>query len=178
MCEVHAGHELEQLSRDMLRAADAGRGHVELAGIGLGVGDELGDGLDRHRGVDLHDQRNALDLPDRRDVADKVEAELLVERDVDCVLRVDQQQRVAVGRHVGHGFGCDVAGGTRPDLDEELLAELLRQELRDQTRDDVGRAARRLADDDFHRTRGIGLRADGSRKRRSTRGQSQELSTG
>jgi hypothetical protein len=26
--QVHAGHELEQLSRDMLRAADAGRGHV------------------------------------------------------------------------------------------------------------------------------------------------------
>jgi hypothetical protein len=25
----------DQLSRDMLRAADAGRGHVELAGIGL-----------------------------------------------------------------------------------------------------------------------------------------------
>jgi hypothetical protein len=45
---------------------------------------------------------------------------------------------------VGHGFGCDVAGGARPDL-EELLAKLFRQELGDQTRDDVGRAARRLA---------------------------------
>src|SRR5262245_27475846 len=47
----------------------------------------------------------------RRDIADKVEAELLIEleRDVDRVLRVHQQQRVAVGRHTGHGFGCDVA---------------------------------------------------------------------
>src|SRR5260370_23174421 len=67
---------------------------------------------------------------------------------------------------------------TRPDLDEELLAKLFRQELGDQTRDDVGRAARRLADDDFHRTRRIGLRAYGSREHRSTRCQMQELSTG
>ena len=34
--------------------------------------------------------------------------------------------RLTVGRHVGHGFGCDVAGGARPDLDEELLAKLFR----------------------------------------------------
>ena len=142
----------------MLRTADAGRGHVQLAGIGFGIGDELGNGFRRYRGVDLHDQRNALDPPDRRDVADKVEAELLIERDVDCILRVHQQQRVAVGRHAGHGFGCDVARGTRSDLDKELLAEFFRQELGDQARDEVGRATRRLADDDFHRTRWIGLR--------------------
>ena len=128
-----------------------------------------GIGLGRHRGVDLHDQRNALDPPDRRDVADKVEAELLIERDVDRVLRVHQQQRVAVGRHAGHGFGCDVAGGARPDLDEELLAEFFRQELGDQARDDVGRAARRLADDDFHRPRRIGLRPRDPRTRPAAR---------
>src|SRR5262249_38714842 len=69
--QVHASHELEQFSSDMLRAADAGRGHVQLAGIGLGIGDELGNGFCRYRGVDLHDQRDALDPPDRRDVATK-----------------------------------------------------------------------------------------------------------
>jgi hypothetical protein len=74
--------------------------------------------------VDLHDQRNALDPPDRRDVADKVEADLLIERDVDRVLRVHQQEGVAVRWHAGHGFGCNVAGGARPRLDQELLAKL------------------------------------------------------
>jgi len=106
---------------------------------------------------------------DRRDIADKVEAELIIERNVDRVLRVQQQKCVAVGRHVDHGFGCDVAGGARPHLDKELLAKLFRQELSDQTCDHVGRAARRLANDDFHRARRIGLRAYGSRKHRRTR---------
>ena len=120
--EVHAGHELEQFAGDMLRAADAGRCHVELARIGLGVGDELNHGLGRHGRVDLHDERNGLDRCDRRDVADKVEVELLVQRDIDRVLRIDRQQGVAVGRHVGHGFGRNIAGGARTDLDDELLA--------------------------------------------------------
>ena len=66
--------------------------------------------------MDLHDQRNALDPPNRRDVKDKVEADLLVERDVDRVLRVQQQQRVAVRWRVGHGFGCDVTGGARQNV--------------------------------------------------------------
>jgi hypothetical protein len=46
------------------------------------------------------------------------------------------EQGVAVGRHAGHGFGCDVAGGARADLDEELRAEFFRQELGNQARDE------------------------------------------
>jgi hypothetical protein len=38
---VDAGHQLELLARHVNARADAGRGEVELAGIGLGVGDEL-----------------------------------------------------------------------------------------------------------------------------------------
>jgi hypothetical protein len=72
----------------------------------------------------FHDQRKVLDPPDRRDVAQKVEVELLTEGSVDRVLGGDQQQRVSVGRYVGHGFGSDGSGDTRTDLNEELLAEL------------------------------------------------------
>ena len=85
---------------------------------------------------------------DRHDVAQEIEVELFVERGVDGVLRIHQQQRVAVGRRAGDELGRDVAGGAGPGLDDELLAELLRQPLRDQARGDVGRAAGRLADDE------------------------------
>ena len=63
---LHAGHHLEQLAGQMDRGAVAGRRHVDLAGIGLGVGDELGDGLRRHVGIDLHHVRHADDAADRR----------------------------------------------------------------------------------------------------------------
>jgi len=46
---VDAGHHLEQFTRYGDRRSIAGRRHVELAGIGLGVGDEIGD---RFAGMD------------------------------------------------------------------------------------------------------------------------------
>src|SRR5262245_27253962 len=130
--------------------------------------------------MDFHDQRNALDPSDRRDVADKIEIEPLIERNVDGVLRVYQQQRVTVGRHAAHRFSCDVAGGARTNLDDELLAEFFRKELGNQARDEVGSAARRLSDNDFHWTRRIGLRPRNrrsDRQRGSTGSQMQEVST-
>ena len=77
-------------------------------------------------------------------------------------------------------LGADIAARARSIVDDELLAKLFRQELGDQTRDDVGRAARRLADDDFHRSEWIGLRPRGPRHGRqhsSARGQMQKLPT-
>jgi hypothetical protein len=46
---VDAGHHLEQFSGDVFRAPDAGRSHVELARIYLGVCNELWDRLRRDR---------------------------------------------------------------------------------------------------------------------------------
>ena len=65
--------------------ADAGRRHVDLARIGLGIGDELGNGLGRNRWIHHHDIGHADDARDRRDVADEIEIELVVERRVDRV---------------------------------------------------------------------------------------------
>jgi hypothetical protein len=50
-------------------------------------------------------------------------------------------------------------------LDHELLAELFRQPLADQARQDVGGAARRIADQEPHRPRRIFQRRRGARKR-------------
>ena len=47
---VDARQHLEQFARHMDRGPVAGGRHVELAGIGLGVGDQFGDRLDRNLG--------------------------------------------------------------------------------------------------------------------------------
>ena len=85
----------------------------------------------------------ADDARDRRDVADEIEIELVVERRVDRVRRADQEERVAIRGRTHDRLGGDIAAGARPVLDDELLAEPLRQPLTHQARDDVGRAARR-----------------------------------
>jgi hypothetical protein len=66
-------------------------------------------------------------------------------------------------------------------LDNERLPEPLRQPLTNDTRMNVGRAAGRIADDDAHRPRRIGLCACNlrdSRQRGSARGQMQKSTTG
>ena len=61
---------------------------------------------------------------------------------------VAQQQRVAVGRRLGHEVGAEVAVGAGLVLDDHGLLERLRQRLADGAGDDVGRAARRVGHDD------------------------------
>jgi len=55
---------------------------VDLAGIGLQVGDELRKVLRRERRRHDGDERRLGDARDRRDVADEIEAEIAIERDV------------------------------------------------------------------------------------------------
>ena len=89
MDEIDAGHELEQLAATCWGTADAARGHVDLAWIGLGVGDEFGNGFRRRTDGSLAlTKRRPVDAGDRRDVAKEIEAQLVVKRMVDGVLRV------------------------------------------------------------------------------------------
>src|SRR5581483_9749506 len=74
--KVEAGHELEQLAGDVRHAAVARRCHVDLAGIGLRVGDELGNGFGRHARIDHHDLGYAHDAGNRRNVANEIETEI------------------------------------------------------------------------------------------------------
>jgi hypothetical protein len=89
---------LEQLARQVRGRPGSERGHGDLARIGLGVGDQLGDapGWERwmrnqHHGVN-HETAN------RRDVAPHVEWQVLEYAGVDERRRPIEQQRVAVGR--------------------------------------------------------------------------------
>jgi hypothetical protein len=120
-------------------------------------------------------------LATRRDVTNEIEVELVVERRVDCVRRDDLEKRVAIGRRPDDRIDGEIAGSTRPVLDNEGLAEPLRQPLPRQARDDVSRAARRKANNDAHRTRWIGFRprdARHCRERGSARCQMQKSTAG
>src|SRR5262249_56619072 len=104
---------------------------------------ELGNRFGRNRWMYYHDFGRASDASDRRDVADEIEIELVVERRIDRAGRTDQEERVAVCRRAHDRFGADVGAATRPVVDYELLAEPLRKPLADEARRDVVCAARR-----------------------------------
>ena len=60
---------------------------------------------------------------DRRDVADEIETELVVERCVNRVHRSDKEERVAIRGSTHDRLGANVGAGARPVLDDERLAE-------------------------------------------------------
>src|SRR5262249_5096904 len=80
--DVDTGHHLEQFAGHMGPAASAARRKADLAGIAFGVSDELGNGLGWNRWIDHHDAGHANDACNRRDVADEIEIEFLIESGV------------------------------------------------------------------------------------------------
>src|SRR5262245_58477271 len=128
-----------------------------------------------------HDEACANDASDRRNVANEIEIELVVERRVSRVERTDREQRVAVGRGTHDRLGGDVAAGSRTVVDDERLTEPLREPLTDQARRDVRTASGREADNDAYWPRRISLRASdarGGRQRGRTCGQMQKFAAG
>ena len=152
---LDAGHRHEHFAGQMRGGAGAGRRHVDLAGIGLGVGDEFGDGLGFDALADRHHVRHPDKGGDGGDVAREIEFQVGVQRGVDEVGRIDQQHGVAVGLGIDHRFRADIAAGAGLVLDDELLPQPLREPRADQPRDDVVGAARRKADHPAHRPRRI-----------------------
>jgi hypothetical protein len=106
--QVDSGHHLEQFAEDMGDGPVAGRCHVDLAGIGLGVGDELRDRLSWNGWIDHHDIRAAANARDRRNVADEIEIELFAKRRVYRARQANKQERIAVRRCPHDGFGADL----------------------------------------------------------------------
>ncbi len=117
---------LEQFAGDVGRCPDAARRHRDLARIGLRIGDEFGNGFCRNRRIDLHHERHVHEVCDRRDVAEEIETEILVERGVDRIRHGRKQQRVAVRGRAHDKLRGDTAAAARPVLDDELLTQPLR----------------------------------------------------
>src|SRR5215470_11005047 len=106
---------------------DTGRPHIDPARICLGIGDELGNGSSRERGIYHHNQRQADNARDRRDVAEENKIELVVERRVDWTRHVGLEKRMAVRGCAHDHFGADIAAATRAVFYDELLAKSLRE---------------------------------------------------
>src|SRR5262245_56813011 len=97
MRHVAANGHLEQRGRQMGQRATKGRRHSDLAWISLGIGDEFRNGLGRKRWIDHDDNGDAYETSYRCDVSNKIEIEPVIKRGIDCVRRVGEQERVAVG---------------------------------------------------------------------------------
>src|SRR4051794_17768235 len=126
MDHVDTGHHFEQLAGYMRCRAVAWRCYAELARVRLGIGNELTSRLGRERWGDLKGQSLAADACHRRDVADEIVVEPIVERRVYRALNRDQQERVPVSRRFGSRFDGDVAAPPWPVLDDEGLPKPLR----------------------------------------------------
>src|SRR5215831_9468616 len=72
------------------------RRHVDLVGIGFGVSNELGCCLRWNRWIDHHEKRDANNASNWRDVVEKKEIKIVVQRRVDRRRSVNHEERVAV----------------------------------------------------------------------------------
>src|SRR5262245_39726922 len=142
----------------MGRASNGARRNVDLAWISLGISDELGNRLGRNRWMHHQDGGHDNNAGDRRDVADKIETKLFVQRSIDRVCRSDKKERVAIRGRTHDGLGGYIATSTWPVLDDEWRAEPFRQPLAHQTCGYVETAASGSADYQAHRPRRISLR--------------------
>ncbi len=155
---LDAGPLGERLHVVVVVAADADAGVAHLAGIGLGVGDELGIGLRREVLGGGGEHERDLAQPRHQD-------DLLVVVDLHFLLVDDGRQhvgagiadlqRVAVGPRPRHFLDGDDAEGARLVLDHDRLAENRPHVLADDADDDVGGAARSERHHDLDRLRRI-----------------------
>ena len=165
-----AGHHLEQLAGQMTEVSAAARAHVDLAGIGLRMGDEFGNRSDRQRRIDHHRKGIVVDARDGDNVAHDVDIELFVERHIDGMRCRNEQKRMPVRWSACDGLQGEITAAAGPVLDHNRLTEPLRQRLCNEPRNDVRRAAGRHEDRQGHRPRRIALRPAGARPCRQRTG--------
>src|SRR5262249_21416960 len=137
VCQINASYHLEKFSDHMSRAPIAARAHADLAGIGLGMGDELGNRRDRKRWIHLHDMWHAVDVHTRCNTANEVECEFYEHCCIYCGGSATHEERIAVGRQPHDRLYTDIATTARTVLDDELLTEALRQPLTNEARSNV-----------------------------------------
>ena len=119
-------------------------------------GNQVGDGLGLDLAVENDDVRHVAGQRDRREIFQRIVAELCLHERVDGqrTIRGDQQ-RVAVRRRPRHGFGADAAAGATAVFDHHGLAQGIRYAVADDAADNVGIAAGGKRHDQADRPLGI-----------------------
>jgi hypothetical protein len=146
----------------MGRAAAARTGKADLAGLGLGLGDQILDRLERQAGVDQQHQWQLGNHAHRRKGGVGVVRHFFVQRRVDRLrAHVAHQQGVAVWPGLGHHVGAQHAGRAAFVVNDDRLAPLHRQLLRHQAGPHIGAATRRKRHNDGNGAAGVSGRAVG-----------------
>ena len=117
--------------------------------IGRGRGcaqmiDQLLQRVRRRRLLGDHDDRIGVDQADRREIVERVVAQVGIERHGRRMgPRVREHHRMAVGRRCGDARRAGRAAGAGDVLDQHRLAEIPGDRLGDNARHHVGAATRR-----------------------------------
>ena len=160
MGDEGAGAQLEHFHGQVVRRAVARRGVVELAGVGLGVGDEVFQRLRLEARVHHQRQRETADAADVGEVFFGVEGQLAEQVFVESQHRVvGRHEGAAVGLGGGYDLRADVGGRARAVVDHHLLAQRLAHGLGHGAGQHVGAAAGRVRHDPAQRL--VGQRLGG-----------------
>src|SRR6266850_260599 len=92
----------------------ASGGHIDLARVGFGISDEIGNGLGREGRIDHYDKRRTDNACDRRNIANEIEIEVVIERGINCVRRSAIKERVAIGQRFHDALSSDISASARP----------------------------------------------------------------
>ena len=153
----HPGDPFQPLGEQVLRRGDAELRIVDLAGMLLGVGDQLGKRVDRQR-VGRRDRvAVARDQRDAHQVLELV-VKTLVEQRVDRIEIGADEQVVAVARARHHVVRGERRAGAGLVIDDDRVPERRAQAIGDEARRNVGRPAGREADHHADRAGRIVLR--------------------
>ena len=125
---------------------------VDLARFCFGDFDQLLHAACGKRRVHQEHVGRHGELRHRREIPDRVERRARIQAGARDEVGCGEQQGVAVGRCVLHDFRADVAGRAWPVVGYDLLAEPLAELLRDDAADGIRCAARRLRNNETHRT--------------------------
>jgi hypothetical protein len=126
------------LHRDVQAGAGAGRAIVDLAGVGLGVGEELLERLPRRISSHHDTERVTADTDDVGEIRARIESRLGHEGKAEDGDR-DLRDRVAIGLcGRGHLARGERAGAARPVLDDDRLPDMLFGRGRERAHADVG----------------------------------------
>ena len=114
---------------------------IPLAGIGLGVGHQLRDGVHRQRRGDRDQMRPRDQSRHPCEPLGRIEIQIGKQHGVIRNVWADDEQRVAVRRRGGDSLGADRCAAARAVLDDDVLADPALKVLGDDAGEGIDRPA-------------------------------------